>query len=49
MINGNVTSAASGGPDNFAIIPANTSPVKGGITITVPAYGVVYLVVDKAN
>jgi hypothetical protein len=49
VINGNVTSAASGGPANFAAIPANSSPIKGGITFTVPAYGVVYLVADKGN
>jgi hypothetical protein len=49
VINGNVTSAASGGPSNFTAIPANASPINGGITVTVPAYGVVYLVADKTN
>jgi hypothetical protein len=49
LINGNGTSAASGGPDNFTAIPANTAPINGGITVTVPGYGVVYLVADKSN
>jgi hypothetical protein len=49
VINSYVTSATSGGPDNFAAIPANSSPIKGGITVTIPAYGVVYLVADKGN
>ena len=49
VINGNITSAASGGPDNFLNIPANSAAITGGITVTVPAYGVVYLVADKAN
>ena len=49
VINGHVTTAASGGPDNFASILPNASPIKNGITVTVPAYGVVYLVADKSN
>jgi hypothetical protein len=49
VINGNVTSAASGGPDNFLTIPANSANIAGGITVTIPAYGVVYLVADKGN
>jgi len=49
VINGNITSSASGGPDNFLNIPANSAAITGGITVTVPAYGVVYLVADKAN
>ncbi|MGZ3835874.1 MAG: alpha-L-arabinofuranosidase [Mucilaginibacter sp.] len=49
VINGHITSAASGGPDNFTAIPPNSAAIKGGITITVPAYGVVYLVADKSN
>lgn len=48
-INGNLTSAVSGGPANFQSIPANSAPIKGGITVTVPAYGVVYLIADKSN
>ncbi|MDB5136626.1 MAG: hypothetical protein JWP37_3229 [Mucilaginibacter sp.] len=48
-INGNVTSAVSGGPDNFISIPANSAAIQGGITVDVPAYGVVYLVADKSN
>jgi hypothetical protein len=37
----------SGGPANFATIPASSSAVSGGITVTVPAYGAVFLVADK--
>ena len=36
----------SGGPGNFASLPAYTGSVSGGITLTVPAYGAVFLVVD---
>lgn len=49
VINGNVTSAASGGPPGFSTIPANAMAINGGITVTIPAYGVVYLVADKSN
>ncbi|HTE00372.1 MAG TPA: hypothetical protein VK668_13860 [Mucilaginibacter sp.] len=49
VINGNVTSAASGGPPDFTSIKANSASISGGITVTVPAYGVVYLVADKTN
>jgi len=48
-INGQINSAASGGPANFQAIPANTAAIKDGIIVTVPAYGVVYLVADKGN
>ncbi len=37
----------SGGPSNYASIPPSVSPIQGGITVTIPAYGVVYLVADK--
>ena len=37
----------SGGPDTFAGIAANSANVLGGIKVSVPAYGVVYLVADK--
>ncbi|WP_426671047.1 alpha-L-arabinofuranosidase [Mucilaginibacter sp. McL0603] len=49
VINGNVPSATSGGPADFTNIPPNSAAIKGGITVTVPAYGVVYLVADKSN
>jgi len=44
-----LTSAVSSGPANFQSIPANSAPIKGGVTVTVPAHGVVYLVTDKSN
>lgn len=37
----------SGGPANYATIAANTAGISGGITLTVPAYGAVFLVADK--
>jgi len=37
----------SGGPANYASVPAITQSVSGGIIVTVPAYGAVFLVVDK--
>lgn len=49
LINGKGTTAASGGPDDFTDIPANSSGIQGGITVTIPAYGVVYLVADKSK
>ena len=45
-IKGNTTSATSGGPPNFTSIVPDSAPIKGGINISVPAYGVVYLVAD---
>ena len=48
-INGNITSGASGGPPDFIDIPPNSAVIKGGIIVTVPAYGVVYLVADKSK
>jgi len=40
-------SGQTGGPSNFDSIAALSQNVSGGITVVVPAYGVVYLVVDK--
>ncbi|MFI5138812.1 MAG: alpha-L-arabinofuranosidase [Sphingobacteriales bacterium] len=37
----------SGGPANYASVPAITQSVSGGIIVTVPAYGAVFLAVDK--
>jgi hypothetical protein len=47
LINGVGPSGTSGGPANYASLPASTASVAGGITVMVPAYGAVYLVVDK--
>ncbi|MBS1525905.1 MAG: alpha-L-arabinofuranosidase [Bacteroidetes bacterium] len=46
LVNGNGPSGNSGGPSNFLSIPPVSVPQKGGINITIPAYGVVYLVAD---
>ncbi len=48
-VNGNGPSGVSGGPSNFATIAASSANISGGITVIVPAYGVVYLVADKTN
>ena len=37
----------TGGPSNYATIPAITGTVAGGIVVNVPAYGAVFLVADK--
>lgn len=37
----------SGGPDNYATIAASSANIAGGITVTVPKYGAVFLVTDK--
>jgi hypothetical protein len=48
LINGVApASGQTGGPASYATIPAISQTVSGGITLTVPAYGVVYLVADK--
>jgi len=48
IINGiGPASGQTGGPSNFDSIAAIAAPVKGGITVIVPAYGAVYLVADK--
>lgn len=45
-VNGSGPSGASGGPSNFIGIAPIAAQQKGGITVVVPAYGVVYLVAD---
>jgi hypothetical protein len=37
----------SGGPDTYATIAASSASISGGITVTVPKYGAVFLVADK--
>ncbi|MDF2432129.1 MAG: hypothetical protein JWP44_1760, partial [Mucilaginibacter sp.] len=46
-VNGVGPSGVSGGPANYASIAANSASTTGGITLTVPAYGAVFLVADK--
>jgi hypothetical protein len=48
-VNGTGPSGASGGPSNFASIAPVSAAQKGGIILTVPAYGVVYLVADGSE
>jgi hypothetical protein len=48
LINGvGPASGKTGGPASYATVPAISQTVSGGIIVTVPAYGAVYLVVDK--
>ncbi|MDR3696425.1 alpha-L-arabinofuranosidase [Mucilaginibacter sp.] len=48
LINGvGPASGKTGGPASYATVPAISQPVSGGIIVTVPAYGAVYLVADK--
>jgi hypothetical protein len=37
----------SGGPDTYATIAASSASISGGITVTVPKYGAVFLVAEK--
>ena len=46
-VNGTGPSTASGGPSNYATIPANVSSTSGGILVSIPANSAVYLVADK--
>lgn len=45
FVNGAGPSGSSGGPSDYATIPASSASVSGGILVTVPQYGAVYLVV----
>lgn len=47
-VNGNGPSEPTGGPSaNYTTIAASSAVTAGGINVTVPARGVVYLVIDK--
>ncbi|WP_143014121.1 alpha-L-arabinofuranosidase [Mucilaginibacter pineti] len=46
-VNGIGPSGDMGGPATYTSIPANSSAIKGGIVVTVPARGVVFLVANK--
>jgi hypothetical protein len=48
-IDGTGPSGVSGGPSNFLTIAPDAAAQKGGITVVVPAYGVVYLVADGSE
>jgi len=47
LVNSNGPSINYGGPANYASLPANSTSTSNGIKVTVPARGVVFLVVDK--
>lgn len=48
FVNGNGPTEPTGGPSaNYTTIGANAAATAGGINVTVPARGVVYLVMDK--
>jgi len=46
-VNGTGPSTSTGGPSNYATIPASTASISGGITVSIPAYSAVFLVADK--
>lgn len=46
LINGNGPAGVSGGPGNFTGIAPFAAAQKDGINVTIPAYGVVFLVAD---
>jgi hypothetical protein len=47
LVNGNGPTGDFGGPANYKSISASISATSGGIKVSVPARGVVFLVVDK--
>ncbi|HET6254977.1 MAG TPA: FG-GAP-like repeat-containing protein [Puia sp.] len=48
FVNGRGPSGLAGGPDDYATIPAWSAPTEGGVAVTVPAYGAVFLTIgDK--
>jgi hypothetical protein len=47
LVNGSGPAGVAGGPDNYATIPAWSAPAAGGIAVTVPAHGAVFLTIEK--
>lgn len=47
IVNGAGTSGVAGGPDNYATLKPYAAGTANGIKITVPARGVVFMVIDK--
>jgi hypothetical protein len=41
------TNNVAGGPDSYNTMPAYAAPTAGGIIVSVPAYGAIFLVADK--
>jgi len=46
-VNGLGPATSTGGPSNYATIPASTASISGGITVSIPAYSAIFLVADK--
>jgi hypothetical protein len=47
VVNGKGPTGVAGGPEDYATIPPWSAPTAGGIAVTVPAYGAVFLTVEK--
>jgi hypothetical protein len=47
FVNGNGPTLPSGGPSNYQSIKAQAAATKGGITVTIPARAVLYMVVEN--
>ena len=47
FINGHGPAAAAGGPDDYTGIEARSATAAGGIVVTIPPRGAVFLTVDK--
>ncbi len=47
FVNGTGPALASGGPSNYQSVKAQAAATKGGITVTIPARAVLYMVVEN--
>ena len=47
VVNGRGPAGVAGGPEDYASIPAWTAPAAKGIAVVVPAYGAVFLTIEK--
>jgi len=47
LVNGQGPSGVAGGPDNYATIIPYSASAQNGIKITVPAWSIIYMVIDK--
>ncbi len=47
FVNGHGPTAVAGGPDDYAAIEARSALTSGGVVVTVPPRGVVFLTIDK--
>jgi hypothetical protein len=46
-VNGATTPAAAGGPGSYASIAARSAPTSGGVRVSVPGRGAVFMLVDR--